>query len=70
MTNNSVNICRYSYSAAGIGIFAAAVTLCAMVRGGGCGGGRLKGWEVAPVLARHVVPAPALPSLALPALAS
>ncbi|PSC67460.1 flagellar associated [Micractinium conductrix] len=30
MTNNSVNICRYSYSAAGIGIFAAAVTLCAM----------------------------------------
>ena len=32
MTNNSVNVCRYSYAAAAIGIVAALVTACAMVR--------------------------------------
>ncbi|KAI7841664.1 hypothetical protein COHA_004684 [Chlorella ohadii] len=30
MTNNSVNVCRYSYAAAAIGIVAALVTACAM----------------------------------------
>lgn len=32
MTNNSVNVCRYSYATAAIGIVAALVTACAMVR--------------------------------------
>lgn len=37
MTDNSINVCRYSYAAAAIGIVAAVVMLCAMVRWIACG---------------------------------